>query len=331
MNKQEDTLINRIWITWEKQRRSIELSKKLGCKLYLFDREDIFRYPHSIIMTFYILCKERPRLLFVQNPSMFLAALACLYGFISKTIVIVDRHTTFRLNKPHSGSFSIWLFMRLHYFTLKWADLTIVTNDFLAGLVKKAGGNPIVLPDVLPEFKPSKVIPLKGDKNILMISSFGLDEPIVETIEAMKGFIKDNIYLYITGNYKKLDSEIIANVPPNVVFTGFIPDLEFFNMLYSVDAAMALTTSDYCMLCGCYEIVSAKKPLITSDKEVLREYFKEAVFVSNSIPGISEGIRTVTNNIDYYVSKSINMNEEISLCWEKLYNDLVCVLNRFNQ
>ena len=32
------------------------------------------------------------------------------------------------------------------------------------------------------------------------------------------------------------------------------------------------------MLCGCYEAVAAES-LITSDKQVLRDYFNEAVFV----------------------------------------------------
>ena len=116
----------RIWISWEKQRRSIELSKRLGCKLYIIEKSGLFRYPYSIFKTILILIKERPDLFFVQNPSMFLATLACIYGFVTKTYIIVDRHTTFRLAKPHSGSFKIWLFMKMHYFTLKHADLTIL-------------------------------------------------------------------------------------------------------------------------------------------------------------------------------------------------------------
>lgn len=68
----------RIWISWEKQRRSIELSKRLGCKLYIIEKSGLFRYPYSIFKTILILIKERPDLFFVQNPSMFLATLACI-------------------------------------------------------------------------------------------------------------------------------------------------------------------------------------------------------------------------------------------------------------
>lgn len=313
----------RIWISWETQRRSVELSKKLGCRLYIIEKKGFLRYPFSFFKTLVILMDERPGLLFVQNPSMILAALACIYGLITKTFIIVDRHTTFRLNKPHSGSFRIWLFMRLHYFTLKKADLTIVTNNYLAQLVELAGGNPFVLPDMLPsELNPKQKIYLKGGRNILLISSFGLDEPIYQVIEAMKDFIEDDSYLYITGNYKKLDAKLPEKVPPNIIFTGFIPEQQFIDMLFSVDAAMALTTSDYCMLCGCYEVVSAQKPLIASDKKVLKDYFDKAVFVDNSSLGISKGIREVINNLDYYTDQSKKMNKEISRKWEKLYDNL---------
>ena len=254
-------MTNRIWLSWETQRRSIELSKRLECKLYIIEKKGLFRYPYSIFKTLLILINERPELFFVQNPSMFLSTLACIYGLFTKTVIIVDRHSTLRLLKSNSRSVKVWLFKKMHYFTLRYAHLTIVTNDYLADLVKKSSGNPFVLPDALPALKVKNKIKLKGENNILLISSFGLDEPVHEVIEAMKGFVNDDVYLYITGNYKKLDTYLPDKTPPNIIFTGFIPDQDFIDILFSVDAAMALTTSDHCMLCGCYEAISAKKAL----------------------------------------------------------------------
>ena len=319
----------RLWITWEWQRRSLELSKKLGCKLVLIDKEGIFRYPFSFFKTVLTLILERPELLFVQNPSMFLATIACLYGFVSKTKIIVDRHTTFRLNKPHSGSFPIWLFMRLHYFTLKWADLTIVTNDFLADLVRTAKGTPFVLPDMLPELVFRKPIKLKGKKNFMLISSLGLDEPIDEILKAMRMIDETDVCLYITGNYKKRDPDLPYKAPENIVFTGFVSDELFFDMLFSVDAAMALTTSDYCMLCGCYEVISAEKPLITSNKKVLKDYFTKALFVDNTAKDICNQIVEILKNLDVAKRNSVIMKNEISLKWDKMYNELEKILSKF--
>lgn len=321
--------VNKIWITWEKQRRSIVLAKELGCTFFMLEVEGLFRYPISIFKTIVVLARERPDYLFVQNPSMVLATLACLYGRVSKTIVVVDRHTTFRLNKPKDEqSLSIWIFMKLHYLTLRLADLTIVTNDFLASLVRNAGGTPFVLPDMLPSLKKENTRVLKGHHNILLISSFGADEPIAEALDAMKVFGDDDVFLYITGNCNRLDSDLLDSAPQNVVFTGFVSDQEFVDLLFSVDAVMVLTTSDACMLCGCYEAVSAEKPLITSDKEVLVEYFKEATFVNNTASGISDGIKNILKNIPDHAMRSTRMKSNIGKLWEVYFANLLKFLEQ---
>jgi len=326
MIKRNNYKKNRVWISWESQRRSSEMAKRIGAKPYIFDFKGILRYPISIAKTLLTLFREKPHIFFVQNPSMLLAALACIYGIISDTHIVVDRHTTFRLNKPHTGSFKIWLKMRLHYFTLKYADITIVTNDFLADLVKKSNGRPAVLPDPLPNFTFTELYKLRGKINLLLISSFDKDEPVLSVLDSMRRIDRD-ICLYITGNYKKRDANLKNKIPANVVLMGFIPDQTFVNMLFSVDASMVLTTADYCMLCGCYESVAAEKPLITSDKSVLKEYFKEALFVNNTPCDIHEKIEEMVDNIDTYKDKTIEMKCEIKNNWQKMYQKLEIMLN----
>ncbi len=312
----------KIWITWETQRRSIELSKKIGCKLYVIEKEGIFRYPLSVFLTLWVFLKDRPDILFVQNPSIILSAMSCLYCQFANIYLIVDRHTTFRLNKPHSGSFKIWLFMRLHYYTLKNAHLTIVTNQFLADIVENVGGNSFVLPDSLPEIKKTGNLKLKGKKNLMLISSFGLDEPIDEVIQAMSEFDENEVVLYITGNFSKKDPTLPDRTPDNVIFTGFVSDEDFVNLLFSVNAVLALTTSEYCMLCGCYEAVAAEKPLITSNKSVLIDYFPEAVFVDNSAKNIRSGIVAILEKEIEVRKNTLQMKERILKSWELLFKDL---------
>ncbi len=292
-----DILENRIWITWETQRRSLELAKILGCKLFVIEVEGRLRYLKSILKTLKILKTTKPQICFVQNPSMILATIACVYGIMTRTKIVVDRHTTFLLSKSYRLNIKLLIFKLLHRFTIKYADLTIVTNDFLSGIVWQLGGRPFVLPDKLPEITSKTRVPLKGKINILMISSFGKDEPIENVLKAMEPFESQDVFLYISGNYKKLDIDVFNKSPSNVIFTGFIPDDEFVNMIFSVDAVMALTTSDYCMLCGCYEALSAEKPLITSNKDVLRDYFQGAIFVNDDNISISNGISLIINNL----------------------------------
>lgn len=321
-------LQKRIWITWESQRRSIELAKKLGCELFIIEYKGILRYPKSIFRTINILKRIRLDTVFVQNPSMILTTIACIYGYLVGIPVVVDRHTTFLLNKKSTNTPKFIIFKLLHRLTIRLADLTIVTNDFLGALVKRLKGKPFVLPDKIPDLTKTQEIELKGKYNILFISSFGDDEPIREVLAAIQDFEARNVFLYITGNYKKLDSMTLRSAPSNVVFTGFIEEQEFANMLFCADAIMVLTTADHCMLCGCHEAVSVCRPLITSDKEVLREHFKEAVFVDNTIKGISDGVNQVLENMEMYRKKMSHLKDSLTAQWDERYTDLESQLSK---
>lgn len=319
----------RVWITWETQRRSIELAKKLGCDLYIIEYKGLRRYPLSIVKTLAIIRKNRPDILFVQNPSMILAALVCLYKIIFRINVVVDRHTTFFLHNKNKGIIYTLIFKLLHHFTIRFADLTIVTNEGLAKIVRQMKGNPFILPDKIPDFKKTNIIQLKGKYNIFMISSFNTDEPIEAVFQAISLINRQDVYLYVSGNYNKLDNNLIHNAPSNIIFTGFLSEQEFTDMLFSVDAVMVLTTADYTMLCGCYEAVSVCRPLITSDKDVLTDYFKGACFVNNTPEGIAKGIQEVIDNIDGYKSIIEDLKKALLNKWECLYNDLENILGHY--
>jgi glycosyltransferase involved in cell wall biosynthesis len=193
--------------------------------------------------------------------------------------------------------------------------------------VRQSDGRPFILPDKMPGLTSLKKINLKDKINIMLISSFGKDEPIKEVLDAMRHLEDKNICLYISGNHRKLNERIDNLAPKNVVLTGFLEEQDFINMLFSVDAVMVLTTIDHCMLCGCYEAVAATKPLITSDKNVLREYFKGAIFVDNTSKGISEGIRNMVRNIETYREKIKDLKEILTIQWKDKYNNLELLLN----
>lgn len=313
---------SRIWITWETQRRSLELARALHCDLYVFDFKGVLRYPKCIYYTLRVLLSSRTKLVIVQNPSMVLAAIACAFKILFGRKVVVDRHTTFRLNKERKPNLDWFIFDMLQKFTLKNADLTIVTNDYLASIVKQMNGNPFVLPDKLPDLIRTKTINLGKGFNLFMISSFGIDEPIFEAIEAARRFKDGSLKLYISGNANKFSCSIKDNAPANVVFTGYLNDEDFINHIYAADAVMALTTADYCMLCGCYEAIAAQKPLITSSKSVLREYFAGNVFIDNSIEGILLGLTEIRASYDNYLHNAITIKNVISETWINRFNTL---------
>jgi hypothetical protein len=277
------------------------------------------------MQTIRIISKKKPDIVFVQNPSMILAAITCLLKGFFNIKVIVDRHTTFRLNKPESDSFRVKIFLFLHKYTIKHADLTIVTNNFLAEKVESLGGKSFVLPDKVPTFNKLEKVQLKGKHNFFFISSFSNDEPIEEVFAAMKE-LPDDVILYISGNYNKLPKTVIDIKPSNVILTGFLSEQDFINMLSSVDGILVLTTSDYVMLCGCYEAVSVEKPLITSDKDVLKNYFKSALFVDNTAMSIAASFNEIIKNPQKYSKEMSESKKEIVSYWDQAYKNLETTL-----
>ena len=65
-----------VWLTWEIQRRSETLAKFVGAdyQCLLLDAPRIARYPILIWRTSRFLIKRKPALVYVQNPSIVLAA-----------------------------------------------------------------------------------------------------------------------------------------------------------------------------------------------------------------------------------------------------------------
>ena len=317
----------RLWITWERQRRSIELAAAFGCELAVFDFEGRrCRYARSLAATLGAVLRRRPSVLFVQNPSMVLAALACAIGPLLRIPVVVDRHTTFLLGEDVRASLPRRVFWALHLFTLRRADLTIVTNAFLAGLVTEAGGHAVVLPDRLPTLRPTGRVPVKGTTSLLFPASYNRDEPIDAVLQACRA-VPEAIHLYITGNYRRHDSTLPERAPANVTFTGFLTEQEYVNLICSVDAVLALTTADACMLCGCYEALAAGKGLITSDKAVLRGYFDRAIFVQNTPESIAEGIRDFADDRDRHKADSRAMRADLSARWNELYRRVSALID----
>ena len=307
----------RLWITWEKQRRSIELSKCLNCNLLILENSGFTRYPKNIYKTLKCFIKIKPHTVFVQNPSMILAAIACFYCKCKKIPIIVDRHTTFQIGKKFKPTPSMLAKYILNSYTLFSADLTIVTNNYLYQLVERYKGKAFVLQDKLPELRINCNKKLQGKKyNILYVCSFNADEPFDAVISAAKHFVDEGIFFYITGDYNKIDKNITEKATNNVIFTGYISDYEYECLLKSVDIVLVLTTADYCLLCGCYEALAAEKPLITSNTTTLKEYFKGVYFTENNKEEICSTIETVLKDKNYNVSIK-KIKERTKKDWEK--------------
>ncbi len=320
-----------IWITWERQRRSIELAEAFNAELFIIDGNGFTRYFVCLWKTLRIICANKPDNLFVQNPSMILAFFT---SFIFKPFfsyyLIVDRHSNFLLTKKKRFIGKELLFNFLSYITIRYADLTIVTNNDLAHVIRVLGGTPFVLPDKIPTIAPAQNRTFSGEKKILVISSFAEDEPIEEIWQAFREDEMSTFSVYMSGNSKKI-RDSLTEIPKNITLTGFLSEDDFIDLLFQVDAVMVLSKMEYTLLCGCYEAVSAEKPVITSDTAVLRQLFTGAVFVKSDPISIADGVKKIFCDLSKFKLKSSSMKKELTEKWDMRFNDLVCLISNHGQ
>lgn len=318
-----------IWITWEKHRRTQQLANSLK-DVSLFEMEleapRVVRYLVLLAKTTLLLTRERPMTVIVQNPSVVLSLfLVTIRPFLAYKL-IVDAHNEGL--KPFSTKLNYLL--PFYRYIQKYAHLTIVTNQKLAEMVLANGGNPFVLEDRLPVIAGKKLLTLKGRRNIAFICTFEKDEPFNEVI-ASAGKLPDDIFLYITGKKEKAGNRLSKSRSNNIVFTGFLPDQEYIDLLFSCDAIMDLTYMEDCLVCGAYEALSLNKPMILSDTEALRTYFKRgSVFTRNESSAIARSVIQATAQTDRLVSDAAKLRNEIQSAWEKKRIMLEEIILRLN-
>jgi glycosyltransferase involved in cell wall biosynthesis len=275
------------WIAYS--RRSQLIADKLGIKLHTIQslkRHYIYvplRYVLQAVRTFAILLRERPRLIFVQNPPIFAAMVVYVYARMFDARYVIDSHTGALLAPWWKWSLPI------HAFLSRRAIATIVTNQHLKALVESWGARSFIIADIPTTFPVGKPFPLNGKFNVAVINSFSPDEPLEEILEAAAAL--PEVQFYVTGDLIRAKDKFFRNQLDNVTFTGFLPDEEYFGLLRGAQAVMTLTTDDHTMQRAACEAVSLGKPIITSNWLILREYFNRGtIHVDNTARGIREAV-----------------------------------------
>jgi len=293
----EIAMADKVWISWERQRRTVELSAFFEADLHLIicDGNFLVRYLKSSFATILVLLKKRPKIFFVQNPSIVLAALAVVLKSLFGYLLIVDRHTNFKFDKRKSNKAKWKIFWCLSNFTLRYADYTIVTNRPLQKIINHIGGNGLVLQDSFPDMTTDAAYELvcESDKNAVFVCTYADDEPVDEVIEAFSR-LGEGYSLYITGNWRKKWNSL-DDLPSNIIATGFLSEDEYKALMKAVDAVIVFTTNDYTLTCGAYESLSLRKPALLSKKKALISYFGNSCKYCDekSVDSIIEGVASV--------------------------------------
>ncbi|WP_419663494.1 hypothetical protein Dvar_37940 [Desulfosarcina variabilis str. Montpellier] len=317
----------KIWISWENHRRTIELANALQIRLIVKKSRLIkgLSHIHLSLKTIIHLFKCRPKLLIVQNPSIFLAFIGSLAKNFIGYKLCVDRHTNFREWKNIFDNPFYILHTWISNYSIQKADLTIVTNNHLKTFIEKKGGHGFVLPDKIPIFKNLKKKSLNGKFNIVFICTYARDEPYLSVIDAAK-ILPKTTTIYITGRVPKHLYNIY--LPQNIILTDFLPDDKYAELLFSSDVIIDFTKLDWCLVCGGYEAVSLEKPFITSDTSALRELYKENVIYCDHKPeNIARCIVMACELLKFYEEKVIKYKKQYLVEWGEKFVELENKLN----
>lgn len=323
-----------VWISWEDHRRSRELANAFEVPFVplTYDGARWKRYPYLSFKTLIFLIKSKQDVIYCQNPSIVLASLLVVLKRVFDYKLIVDRHSNFKFEHQESKHVKWRLFHWLSRYTVRKADLTIVTNDHLKKVCEEFGGSALVLPDKLPRMngydpdnRPDYFDQGEGIVHIMVVTTFNEDEPIAEIIDSLNN-LSNKYRLYLTGNYRKQFSEAEKNLllDKGVLLTGFLSESDYQNLMKHCDAVLVLTKKEYILNCGAYEAISLKKPYIISDTQALRNYFKKGcVYVEPSPKGIANGISYVSENKHLMINEINDFVPEMERDWQLKFDEIV--------
>jgi glycosyltransferase involved in cell wall biosynthesis len=280
------------FISWTRfDVRCEHIGRQLGASVhYIYSnhkgplRVALVRYVTQSMRTWQLLWRERPRVLMVQNPPIFLVLIAWVYSRLFGARFVVDSHTAAFLSPKWRWA------LPLHAFLSRRALTTVVTNEHLRKTVSDWGAPASVLAFTAEEDPTAEPVALAGDFKVAVVSTGAEDEPLAAVFAAASHV--PEVTFYVTGDVKRIPPAVLAGRPANCVMTGYVPKARYLSLLASCDVVMDLTTRDHTLLMGAFEAVSLGKPLIVSDWPVLRGFFSEGtLYVDNTPEGIAHGVR----------------------------------------
>lgn len=277
--------------------------------------DTIAKYPIQTLQTWKILRSEKPTVIFVQNPPIFCALVAYLYGRFFGSVCVIDSHTGAFLDTKWRR------FLGLHRWLSRRALMTIVHNDSQEKIVREWKCPCCVIGFTPGSYPEGESFPFHGQFNVAVISTYGDDEPLAIIFAAARTM--PEVDFYITGDDRQIDQHLHVAMPENCHLTGYLSYAHYVDLLRSADAVMDLTTRDHTLLMGGFEAVSLGTPLITSDWPLLKEYFSlGTVHIPNTVEGVCEGVHFVKSNQTNLKQEMFRAQEMLQIEWEQKYNAL---------
>lgn len=325
MNQTNKPTSNGIWITWHYAARSRSLAKEFGLTIHELQItfNTFFRHFFSSFWTLWILLKERPNIVFIQYSFLLLIQVA-FYKKMSpgKIQIIADCHTKALRRKKEGFLDSFFSYLKKKSFTL--VDFSIVSNAGMESDIKKLHSKYFFIPDKIPDIVANIQKELNDRKYCVYVSSLAVDEPFNEIFDVANSLQKDGISLFWSG--KKPKQELLTSKETsNIIFTGYLEFSDYYDLIKNADCILALTTEEDCLQSAAYEALAVETPMVVSDTNALRKFFKtSALYTNHDAPEIYNVIKTAIASSDERV-REIRKVKEIQ---NESFNVLISALKK---
>lgn len=179
------------------------------------------------------------------------------------------------------------------------SDCALISNGGLKPFIEPYATSYLIFPDMLPDIE--QFIDEPSEQPYFVYSNaFAVDEPIDLILDVAREIELDGITIYWT-NSPPAGFLLRENLPKNIIFTGFIPNDDYYRLLAQSRGVIALTTEEDCLQCAAYEAVALEVPALVSDTRALREFFGgAAVYVRHECAPLISTLRKLINPAIYF-------------------------------
>jgi glycosyltransferase involved in cell wall biosynthesis len=274
------------------------------------------RYPIQAWKTWRLLRRERPNVVYVQNPPIFAVMVAYVYARLHGAQYVIDSHTSAFIAPRWRWALSLTRALA------RRALVMIVHNKSQAEIVKQWGVRYVVIGFLAGNYPPGSPYALLDGAtgtaphfHVAVISTYEVDEPLDVIFEAARQM--PDVSFYVTGDSRRATPELLARKPDNCHLTGFVPYDQYIGLLRQAGAIIDLTTRNHTLLMGGFEAVSLGTPLVTSDWPILREYFSRGtVHIPNSVEGVRQGVRYAQEHEEVLRQEMADLKAALEAQWQ---------------
>jgi len=274
------------------------------------------KYPWQTAATARLLRGAGHRELWVMDPPSPLVAMVGATAHRRGLPLVVDMHTvTFYARE--------WLLLRrLELPALRRAAAVLVTNEPLAQRVRAWGARAFVLPDPLPQPPAGLGEPGAGGE-VTVVATYSKDEPLDLLPEVARRL--PDVHFAVTG----APHGDLSVWPRNLRPTGFLSDEAYWRQLHGSVAVVVLTTRPDTLLSGGYEALALGRPLVTSDHDVLRDYFGDAaVYASATTASLRDAVVQAMGSAATLGARIAALRPAREMEWERAATEVRAAVGR---